>query len=72
MPMENKIAKTLREYIKRTGTTQKDLAQRLGMQPAQFSRLINREPSDLVSISLINKIVEVTDLTETELLFEKE
>lgn len=59
--MSQDIAISVLGYLRRTGTTQKELAQRMGVAPAYISKLVKGQEN--LSLSTICKLQLVTGLT---------
>lgn len=61
MRMSQDIAISILGYLRRSGTTQKELAERLGVAPAYISKLVKGQEN--LSLSTICKLQTVTGLT---------
>ena len=68
--VQNRLPSILGELKTRDDVkTQKALATLLGMDEAKLSRLLRMQPSDLVSVDLLDKLHEKFGLTPNDVLF---
>ncbi len=66
--MENRIIKVIKQLMKDRKMLQKDMAEKLGINVSQFSRMMRMEDSDLVSVKTLRKLYEHFDLTPNDIL----
>lgn len=67
--MENRIAEVIEETMKNHGIEHDyEMAKRLEIDPAQFSRLKHMKPSNLVNVKILKKLYTEFGVTPNDVL----
>lgn len=71
--MKNNIPEIITGLMKEHGIeTQKEMAERLEIDPGALSRMLRMSPSDLVSVHILGKLLSEFGLTPNDVLLEVE